>query len=78
MSYENGKGALFKNADKASDQHPDYRGEATIDSQPYRISVWLRIAKSGNRYMHLSFTPKHTDEIKQSVPRGKAFYDDPL
>jgi hypothetical protein len=28
--------------------------------------------------LHLSFTPKNTDEIEPSVPREKAFYDDPL
>jgi uncharacterized protein (DUF736 family) len=61
MPYDSGKGGLFKNTDKKSDQHPDYRGEANIDGQPHRISAWIRTAKSGTKYMSLAIQPKESD-----------------
>jgi hypothetical protein len=46
---------------KSEPKHVDYRGESNIDRKPYWVVAWLRTAKSGDRYMALSFQPKDDD-----------------
>jgi hypothetical protein len=58
MSYDPGKGALFKNTEKTADQHADYRGEANIAGEPHWINAWIRTSKAGTKYMALSIRPK--------------------
>ena len=67
MSYDPGKGALFKNAQKLSDEQPDYRGEAKIDCKPHWINGWVQTAKSGTRYVSLSIKLK-----AEAVPQRKS------
>lgn len=50
-------GALFKNDKKVRDNQPDYTGKAVIDGTEYRLSAWIKEAKSGRKYMSLAFTP---------------------
>jgi hypothetical protein len=80
MPYDPGKGALFRNAEKKSDQHPDYRGEANIDGELYRLNAWLRTAKSGSKYMSLSFRPKEPDvpSRKPAMANTAADVDDEI
>ena len=59
MSAKNNSGALFKNDRKVNELHPDYTGTAMIDGAEYKLSGWIKIAaKSGDKYLSLSFTPK--------------------
>jgi hypothetical protein len=71
MAYDSGQGALFKNTGKKSDQHPDYRGEANIDGQLHRLSVWIRTAKSGTKYMSLAIQPKEPDVEGRKVETAR-------
>lgn len=48
--------ALFKNAKKETEKHPDYRGKCFIGGAKYYIASWIRESKNGNKYMSLSFT----------------------
>lgn len=51
------RGALFKNDKQGNPARPDYRGNCEINGQRYRISAWLRQAKStGATFMSLAFT----------------------
>jgi uncharacterized protein (DUF736 family) len=69
--YDNtNSGALFKNEDKESDNHPDYRGTLNVDGTEFWISAWLKTSKKGRRFMSLAVKPK--DEPAQ----GKADFDD--
>jgi len=63
----NNSGALFKNDKKTQEKHPDYRGEAEVDRKKYYISAWIKTAKSGAKFMSLTYTPK--DEAAQSKPK---------
>lgn len=50
------RGALFKNKDKTpGDKRPDYKGFATIQGVRYESAAWLRTAKSGEKYMSISY-----------------------
>jgi hypothetical protein len=50
--------ALFRNDKKERDTHPGYKGSAQINGTEYWISAWINTAKSGQKYMALSFTAK--------------------
>lgn len=43
MSYDNdNRGAIWKNDNKATDKHPDFKGKATIGGVDYYVSAWKR------------------------------------
>lgn len=52
------RGALFKNNDKASDNHPDYSGKINVDGKDYWVSAWIKEAKNGGKFMSLSVKAK--------------------
>jgi len=67
--YDNtNSGALFKNKDKKTDNHPDYRGSINVDGQEFWISSWLKTAKSGEKYMSLSVQPKQEQQQRNDDP----------
>lgn len=73
--YDNtNSGALFKNDDKATDKHPDYRGNINVDGTDYWLSAWLKTSKSGSKFMSLSVQPK---DKKSSKPRQSHNDDGP-
>lgn len=55
-------GALFKNARKEQDSHPDYTGTCVVNGEAMDISAWIKEAKSGTKYMSLSFKPPRQRE----------------
>jgi uncharacterized protein (DUF736 family) len=57
--YDNtNSGALFKNDDKQTDKHPDYRGQINVGGTEYWLSAWVKTSKKGNKFMSLSVQPK--------------------
>jgi hypothetical protein len=68
MTYDPGRGALFKNLKKSEPRHCDYRGECNIDGQSLWVTAWIRVAKSGDKYMALSFQPKDADAPAERRP----------
>ena len=66
--YDNNlSGVLFKNDKKETEKHPDYRGQAEVDNVEYWVSAWIKTAKSGNKFMSLSFKPKEYNP-ESSIP----------
>ena len=63
--YDNtNTGALFKNDDKKTDKHPDYRGTLNVDGTEFWLSAWIKTSKRGAKYMALAVTSKDTDKAK--------------
>lgn len=58
--YDN-SGIIAKNKDKKQDNHPDIRGQATIDGTEYWISGWAKTSDKGPFYS-LSFQPKDNQQ----------------
>ena len=73
MDYDNtNRGALFKNDDKQSDKHPDYKGSINIDGVEYWLSSWIKTSKQGNKFMSLSVQPKQQQAAKQAKQAPQA------
>jgi hypothetical protein len=71
MSYEqrDGSGALFKNNEKETENHPDYKGSIKINGQEFWLSAWLKESAKGTKYMSLSAKPKLQSD-RASPPTG--------
>jgi hypothetical protein len=54
--YDN-SGLLFRNHDKETEKHPDYKGNLTIGGTEYWLSAWIKDGKRG-KFMSLSAKPK--------------------
>jgi hypothetical protein len=57
-------GMLFREAKKTKLTSPDYKGQATLDCPhcartiEVRLSGWVKIARTGVKFLSLSFRPK--------------------
>ena len=56
--YDNeGKISIFKNDKGGNDKRPDYRGKAQVAGKELEVSLWLRTAQSGMKYMSGTIQP---------------------
>ena len=60
MNKDN-SGALFKEEEKKSEKHPDYKGNCLVNGQKMYIAAWINESQSGKKYMSLSFSAPSTD-----------------
>ena len=66
--------SLFKNQEKKTDKHPDYKGDGKdLEGNEIWVSAWLKDSKVG-KFMSCSFKLK--DE--QTKPKAEKFIDDNL
>ncbi|TAI67661.1 hypothetical protein [Bradyrhizobium sp. Leo170] len=57
------RGAVWKNDEKQSDRHPDFRGSLDIEGMQYWIDAWKRKPGANPKAPALSFS------IKRKEPR---------
>jgi hypothetical protein len=60
-SNEN-RGAIWKNDDKQSDNHPDFKGSLNVDGVEYWVSAWKRKEGASAKAPALSFSIKPKDD----------------
>ena len=78
MPFDNtNSGALFKNADREKDAHPNYKGSLNVDGTDYWISAWLKKDKNGNPYMSLAVKPKD-EAAPKAKPKSRDDADDDI
>lgn len=66
--YDNtNSGALFKNDQKQTDKHPDYRGSINVNGEEFWLSAWLKTSKAGKKFMSLNVSAKD----KQGQPERR-------
>ncbi len=72
------RGALFKNEDKKSEKHPDYKGQCEVDGVECWVSAWIKTADSGRKYMSLSFEKKQKQQEQKpkKQEQTKTGFDD--
>jgi hypothetical protein len=65
MAYDNtnrssrpNRGVLFKNVDKESSKHADYKGNINVNGEEFWLDAWINVSKAGAKYMSLSIKPK--------------------
>ena len=67
MAYDNtNRGALFKNAEKKTDKHPDYSGSLNVDGADFFLDAWIKKSESGRTFLSVSVKRK---EKQQEAPR---------
>lgn len=60
------RGALFKNARKEKDTHPDYNGSLNVGGVEHFLDAWLKTDKNGNKFMSVSV--KRKDKQPEAAP----------
>ena len=72
--YDNNfKGALFKNEKKENDNHPDFKGTCQVAGVDFWLSAWAKTAKSGQKYISLSFQEKEKEAESQGPTKQQTF-----
>tara|TARA_Y100000310_G_scaffold263293_1_gene273464 strand:- start:34 stop:303 length:270 start_codon:yes stop_codon:yes gene_type:complete len=61
MSNKDNSGALFREEEKKSDKHPDYKGNCLVNGQKMYIAAWINESQGGKKYMSLSFSAPSKD-----------------
>jgi len=67
MSTYDNSGSLSRNQRKEKENHPDFKGKATIGGVEYWVSGWTKKNENGS-WLSLSFSKKD-DEKKQEKPQ---------
>lgn len=77
--YDNtNTGALFKNDDKASEKHPDYKGSINVNGEEFWLASWLKVSKAGKKYMSLSVEPKDAKKAPSKPAKALPEMDDDI
>ena len=69
-NYDNtNKGAMWRNDNKQSDTHPDFKGSINIDGVEYWLSGWKRKAgdKENAPVVRFSYQPKEQQQAPQQA-----------
>jgi uncharacterized protein (DUF736 family) len=75
--YDNtNSGALFANADRKTDKHPNARGTLNVEGREYWISAWTKTSKKGEKYQSLSIQPKDEQPAAKPQTDTAPFNDD--
>lgn len=72
-------GTLFLNTEKTEEKHPDYKGRAVIKGKTVYVSAWIKIAKSGSKYISFSITeplPKPPKKQEETYETPAETYDE--
>lgn len=68
LDLEDGRITIFKNDKDGNERRPDYRGELkTPGGEQLRVSLWLREAKSGTKYLSGQIEPLQEEQQQAAV-----------
>jgi hypothetical protein len=73
--YDNSnRGSIWKNEDRKSDTHPQFKGSAEVGGVEYWVSGWLRKADANPKApaMSFSFTAKEVQSNKSQPTQAPA------
>jgi len=78
METRNNSGAIFKNDNKKTDNHPDYKGKVNVNGKDMEIALWLKTSGSGVKFMSAQFSEpfvKTEPQIQRNEPQIKEYGD---
>lgn len=55
-------GAIFKNDNKKSENHPDYKGKVNVNGKEMDVALWLKESSKGTKYFSASFSEPYVAE----------------
>ena len=76
MDIKENKLVIFKNKKKSDEKHPDYRGEINVNGHLYDVSLWVAMAKSGEKYFNGSIQEPY--KKPEPMPEPEQIQDDRL
>ena len=68
-------GVLFRESDKKSPNHPDYKGSIRVEGKDFWISGWIKDGKNG-KFMGLAVNPKEPMQAPTKASKSIADMDD--
>ena len=76
--YQNNNmsGSVFKNTYKKLDKQPDYTGSAKIDDVDYKIAMWIKVKKDGQKFFSCSF--QKADSVRPNGGQRQAYASNDL
>ena len=66
----------IKNDKKEIPNHPDYKGNITVNGQDFWLSAWIKEGKGG-KFMGLALSPKDQQAPQKAKPKSSGFDDMP-
>lgn len=77
MEYDNtNSGVLFKN-ESDNDKAPSYKGKINVDGKEYELAAWVRVGKSGQKFMSLKVQEPYQKAPKPQPKKEESFNDLP-
>ena len=49
-------GAIFKNDNKKSENHPDYKGKVNVNGKEMEVALWMKTSAKGVKFFSVSFS----------------------
>lgn len=82
--YDNtNRGAMFKNDKEGNEKRPDYTGSLNVEGKDYKLSAWIRAAKSGDKFLSIACeekkaaakpAPKRNSDVSGADPDEDIFF----
>lgn len=71
MYDDTNRGAIWKNENKATDNHPDFKGNLNVNGQDFWVSAWKRRPDDNPKSPALRFSiqPKTPAAVPQEKPK---------
>lgn len=77
MEYDNtNSGVLFREQEKKSEKHPDFKGNINVEGKDYWLSGWVNESKDGRKYFKLSVQPKDGATAKRPAVSNEIVSED--
>ena len=78
METRNNSGAIFKNDNKKTDNHPDYKGKVNVNGKDMEVALWMKTSAKGVKFMSAQFSEpfvKTEPQIQRNEPQIKEYGD---
>ena len=65
-------GAIFKNDNKKSENHPDYKGKVNVNGKEMEVALWMKTSAKGVKFFSVSFSEpfvKSEPQIQRNEPQ---------